>query len=184
MILTNIGLWFFLLWIFNVFDPSAVGNLQLAVKLERPGVSLAVWVATREGLLTCRCRYYFPVSSFLTTKIPGFSVVNWKGFQDVGVKIILRSPCSSKPKWYFRFGHNRKNAHFPLGFLPSRNRVAARNLFGIRRLPSVKNVYHKTIRRINNSTFFRKSCIHPRLSLRRSGCTGLEFETKRSNCRS
>ena len=42
MILTNIGLWFILLWSFNVFDQSAVGNLQLAGKLESPGVSLTV----------------------------------------------------------------------------------------------------------------------------------------------
>jgi len=42
MILTNIGLEFFLLWSFNVFDHSAVGNLQLAGKLESPEVSLTV----------------------------------------------------------------------------------------------------------------------------------------------
>jgi hypothetical protein len=42
MILTNIGLWFFLLWSFNVFDPSAVVYLQLAGKLKSLAVSLTV----------------------------------------------------------------------------------------------------------------------------------------------
>jgi len=40
MILTNIGLQFFLLWNFNVFDNSAVDNVRLAGKLESPEFSL------------------------------------------------------------------------------------------------------------------------------------------------